>query len=203
MTNIDFKKKYKELYSPSAKQFSLVDVPQFNFCMVDGEGDPNTSVQYQQAVEALYSVSYALRFLIKDQAGIKYTVAPLEGLWWAEDMENFQNLSKDEWIWTAMILQPDFATPDQIQAAQDAAAKKSDSPALEKLRFETFIEGKAAQILYFGPYADEGPAIARLHDFIAEQGLELRGKHHEIYLSDPRRTAPEKLKTVIRQPVSE
>jgi len=203
MTNIDFKKKYKNLYAPSAKEFSIVEVPQFNFFLVDGQGDPGTSKEYQQAVEALYSVSYALRFLIKSQKSIKYTVAPLEGLWWADNMEEWVNLSRDEWKWRMMILQPEFATSDQIQAAKEGAAKNSDSPALEKLRFESFTEGKAAQILYFGPYADEGPTIARLHEFIAEQGFQLSGKHHEIYLSDPRRTAPKKLKTVIRQPMSE
>ena len=203
MTNIDFKKEYKELFSPSAKQFSVVDVPRFNFFLVDGQGDPGNSKEYQQAVEALYSASYTLRFLIKDQKNIKYTVAPLEGLWWADNMEDWVNLSRDEWKWTMMILQPDFANSDQIQAAKEGAAKKSDSPALEKLRFEVFTEGKAAQILYLGPYTDEGPTIARLHEYIAEQGLKLSGKHHEIYLSDPRRTSPEKLKTVIRQPVAE
>ena len=202
MTNIDFKKEYKELFAPSAKQFSVVEVPKFNFFMVDGQGDPNNSEQYQQAVEALYSVSYTLRFLIIKQEGKKYTVPPLEGLWWADDMNDWANLSRDEWKWTMMILQPDFATPDQLQTAQEEAAKKSDSPAMQKLRFESFKEGKAAQILYFGPYADEGPTIIRLHEFITEQGFKLSGKHHEIYLSDPRRTAPEKLKTVIRQPMA-
>ena len=138
----------------------------------------------------------------KQELGRDYVVMPLEGLWWAEDMETFTAESdKNAWLWTAMIMQPEWITEDMVERAVARVREKENSPTLEQLRFQVFDEGLSAQILYVGPYADEGPTIARLHAFIAENGYELHGKHHEIYLSDPRRTAPEKLKTVIRQPV--
>jgi hypothetical protein len=167
--------------------------------MIDGKGSPD-SKDYQAAVEALYSTSYTLKFTIKKAGGTLYGVPPLEGLWWAEDMSDFASLPKSAWLWTMMIPQPDFVTAKQVKDAIAAAAEKKSNPALKNLRFEKFTEGKAAQILYIGAYKDEGPTIARLHEFIAEQGGKLRGKHHEIYLGDPRRTAPSKLRTVIRQP---
>lgn len=202
MPKIDFKKELKELYRPSAKAFSIVEVPAMNFLMIDGAGDPNTSQAYQDALQALYGVSYPLKFMSQQELGRDYVVMPLEGLWWAEDMETFTAESdKNAWLWTAMIMQPEWITEDMVERAVARVREKEDSPALEQLRFQVFDEGLSAQILYVGPYADEGPTIARLHAFIAENGYELHGKHHEIYLSDPRRTAPEKLKTVIRQPV--
>ena len=201
MQKIDFKKEFKQLYRPSAKKISVVDVPPMQFLMIDGQGDPNTSQVYTDAVEALYAVAYTLKFASKKQLARDFTVMPLEGLWWVEDMSDFSTKDKDSWLWTAMIMQPDWIDATMVEAAKEAAAKKKDLPALPGLRFERYHEGLAAQILYIGPYADEGPTIARLHAFIAENGYRLAGKHHEIYLSDPRRTAPEKLKTVIRQPM--
>lgn len=200
-TKLDLKKDLKHLYSPSAKAFAFVDVPTMNFLMIDGKGDPNTSQDYKDAVEALYAVSYTLKFAIKKGQGIDYPVMALEGLWWADNMAEFSLDRRSHWLWTMMLMQPDVVTNSDVAAAiRDAQAKKG-LPALSNIRFERYAEGQSAQILYFGPYKDEGPTIARLHAFIHENGCELTGKHHEIYLGDPRRTAPENLKTVIRQPV--
>lgn len=205
MRKLDLKKQYKHLYQPSAKQVSVVDVPPLNFLMIDGTGDPNTSADFQAAVEALYALSYTLKFGVKQgkygDAPLDYPVMALEGLWWAEDMRKFSIDRKGDWLWTLMIMQPDVITPAMVEAARATAAQKKDLPALPKLRFEPYHEALSAQIMYYGPFKDEGPTIARLHKFIEESGHQLRGKHHEIYLSDLRRTAPEKLKTVIRQPM--
>ncbi len=202
MGKIDFKKQLKHLYSPSAKEPVLVDVPEMSFLMIDGAGDPNTSQDYQEAIEALYSVSFTGKFAVKKAQGIDYVVPPLEGLWWAEDMAQFSTADKHSWLWTAMIMQPEWITPELVADAVAQLQAKKDLPALPKLRLESYTEGLSAQIMHLGPYSDEGPTIAKLHEFIAASGHELRGKHHEIYLSDPRRTQPEKLKTVLRQPVA-
>jgi len=200
-TKIDLRKELKHLYNPSSKQIAIVDVPEMNFLMIDGQGDPNTSVAYRNAVEALYAVSYTLKFMVKQgYQAVDYAVMPLEGLWWVDDMTQFSMHDKDAWKWTSMIMQPEYVTAELFQEALRQVKKKKDLPALSGMRFESFHEGQAAQILYFGPYSDEGPTIERIHRFILEQGRRLRGRHHEIYLSDPRRTAPPKLKTVIRQP---
>jgi len=205
MITIDLRKQFKHLYQPSAKQFSIVDVPAFNFLMMDGAGNPNTSQDYRDALEALYGLSYTLKFGVKqgkyDKKTYDYPVMALEGLWWMDDMREFSTARKDEWKWTAMIMQPDIITHDLVELARADLIKKKNPTAASKIRFEAFHEGLSAQIMYFGPYADESPTIQRLHDFIIESGHQLRGKHHEIYLGDPRRTAPEKLKTVIRQPM--
>jgi hypothetical protein len=206
MLKLDLKKQFKHLYQPSAKQFSIVDVPPLNFLMIDGAGDPNTSADFQAAMEALYAMAYTLKFGVKQGkyggAPYDYPVMALEGLWWADDMTRFGATAKSDWYWTVMIMQPDIVTPDMVEAARADAAKKKNLAALPKMRFEKYHEGLSAQIMYFGPFKDEGPTIARLHEFIEGGGHQLRGKHHEIYLSDPRRTAPGKLKTVIRQPMT-
>jgi hypothetical protein len=201
MAKIDFKKELKQLYNPSAKEATAIDVPAMNFLMIDGEGDPNTSQQYKEAVEALFSVSYAIKFMIKKGTGVNYGVMPLEGLWWVDDMTKFSTERRDEWKWTSMIMQPKHVTANHVNAAIKNIRNKKNLPALSKLRFESFDEGAAAQILHIGPYSDEGPNIAKIHAFIRNSGHALRGKHHEIYLSDTRRTAPAKLKTVLRQPM--
>lgn len=201
MTKLDLKKEYKQLYQPSAKQAAVVEVPAFNYLMVDGRGDPNTAPAYVAAVEALYAVAYALKFKIKKgQAGLDYGVMPLEGLWWVDDMRQFSVKDKAAWQWTMMILQPQFVTAQLFAETVGEVGKKKDLPALSRLRFELYREGQAAQIMHIGPYADEEPTVAKLHDFIHARGGERRGKHHEIYLKDPRKTAPGKLLTVIRQP---
>lgn len=196
---IDFKKSMAQFYLPSAKEFTLIDVPPMNFLMIDGRGNPNTSPEYQEAVQALYTLAFTLKFALKRQ--VDYTVPPLEGLWWAEDMRSFLDADKDAWLWTMMIMQPEVVTPTAFEQALAEALRKKGVPALGRVRLERFHEGLSAQILYFGAYADEGPTIQRMHEFIHAQGHVLRGKHHEIYLGDPRRTAPAKLRTVIRQPV--
>ncbi len=201
-TKIDFKREMRELYFPG-REPALVEVPEMAFLMIDGHGDPNTATAYREAIEALYAVAYTTKFAIKHTpGGIDYGVMPLEGLWWIPDMSRFREADKAEWDWTAMIMQPEPVTPEVLEAAREKLRDKKVLPALEHMRFERFDEGLSAQFMYLGPYAEEGPAIQRLHAFIAAQGYALAGKHHEIYLSDPRRTAPEKLKTVIRQPVA-
>ncbi|PKO22193.1 MAG: hypothetical protein CVU38_10660 [Chloroflexi bacterium HGW-Chloroflexi-1] len=200
MSVIDFKKELKHLYNPSQQAFTVVDVPPMNFLMIDGEGDPNTNPDYQQVMNTLYAMAYGLKFALKPQ-GVEYVVPPLEGLWWAEEMSKFSLLDKGDWLWTMMVMQPEPVTAELVERMRGEVARKKELPALARLRFETYHEGLAAQLMYVGAYADEGPTIARLHAFIAEQGYQPAGKHHEIYLGDPRRTPPEKLKTVIRQPV--
>lgn len=201
MEKVDLKKKYSNLYNPAAGIIAMVEVPSFNFLMIAGQGDPNTAQNYREAVEALYAVSYALKFQCKKQ-GTDFTVMPLEGLWYGVSEEVFLQADKDNWQWTMMIMQPAIIDKAMVEEATMAAAqKKKPLPALPLLRFETFEEGAAAQLLYVGPYSDEYETIMRLHCFIEEQGYSLQGCHHEIYLSDPRKTAPDKLKTILRQPV--
>lgn len=207
MKKVDYKKEFKHLYKPSAKQVEIVEVPDMNFLMIDGQGDPNTSQDYKDAIEALFSVSYALKFMIKkSELDVDYGVMPLEGLWWTDDMSKFSTDNKRNWKWTAMIMQPESVTEENVaQAIEEVkkkqAKKKQELPALPKRRFESYAEGTSAQILYIGPFSEEGPTVETVHQFIDEQGAAPSGKHHEIYLSDFRRTAPEKLKTVIRQPI--
>ena len=205
MITMDLRKQFKHLYQPSAKQFSIVDVPPLPFLMIDGAGNPNTSQDYRDALETLYGLSYTLKFGVKlgkyGKQKVDYPVMALEGLWWADDLRAFSSARKDEWKWTAMIMQPDIITPELVELARADLIEKKNPAAAPKIRLEAYHEGLSAQIMYFGPYADEGPTIQRLHDFIHESGHQLRGKHHEIYVGDPRRTAPEKLKTVIRQPM--
>lgn len=201
MAKLDLKKDLKHLYGPTTKEVSVVEVPAMNFLMIDGEGDPNTSKQFRDAVECLYALSYTLKFMIKkSKGGVDYGVMPLEGLWWEDDMNAFLDGKKDQWKWTVMIMQPKFVTKALFKEASAQVQKKKELAALPKARLESFREGRCAQIMYLGAYAAEGPTIQKIHAFIKQQGGELTGKHHEIYLGDPRRTAPEKLKTVIRQP---
>lgn len=201
---LDLKKAEKELYYPSKEKFSLVDVPEMPFLMVDGRGSPDDET-FSLAVEALFAVSYAVKFMSKADPRIDYVVMPLEGLWWAEDMAVFQpeEMDKSQWLWTAMIRQPDHITVGMVEGAVDRTrAKKKALGWLDKLRFDTNHEGLSAQITHIGRFSEEGPTIYRLHhEFIPANGLVENGKHHEIYLSNIRRTAPEKLKTVLRQPV--
>ena len=201
MEKTDFKKALKALYQLPAGQFSIVEVPGLTFAMVDGKGDPNVAPEYANAVQWLFSVSYTLKFMSKKELARDYTVPPLEGLWWAEDMSAFLNRDKAAWSWTMMILQPDWITPAMFQAAANKAGQKLGS-APASLRLEEYQEGLSVQILHVGSYDDEGPVLRRLHEeYLPESGLAETGHHHEIYLSDPRRVAPEKLKTILRQPV--
>lgn len=170
-----------------------------NFLMIDGEGNPNTSQAYAEAVEALFAVSYAIKFMAKKgELAIDYGVMPLEGLWWADDMSRFSVNDKDNWKWTMMIMQPSFISEEIIAQAISEVGKKKNLPALSKLRVEEFAEGRCAQILHIGPFSEEGPTIEKVHQYINAHG-QLTGKHHEIYLSDIRKADPAKWKTVIRQ----
>jgi hypothetical protein len=204
MQKLDLKKELKHLYSAPSKEPVMLDVPPMNFLMVDGEGAPDGPAA-AAAMEALYAVSYTLKFSVKKgPMAIDYPVMALEGLWWAGDMASFTAGDKNKWKWTYMIMQPDIITADMIKKTIEDVRKKKNPAVLGKLKFEMFDEGRAAQIMHLGPYSAEGPTIQKLHDFIHAQGLAFDGriqKHHEIYMSDPRRAAPEKLKTIIRQPV--
>jgi len=201
MSKIDFKKELKHLYRPSAKEFAVVDVPPMNFLMIDGHGDPNTAQEYKDAVEALYGVAYKLKFMSKREKELDYVVPPMEGLWWVESMEEFTTEDKSAWDWTMMIMQPEWITQEMFEEALKEVKKEKNPPALSKLRLEAYREGLAVQIMHTGPYDAEGPTIARMHAFIDENGYAPAGRHHEIYLGDPRKVAPEKLKTVLRQPI--
>lgn len=206
MAKIDYKKEYKQLYSASKTKPSWVEVPKLNYLMINGEGDPNTSNEYKDAMEALFPVSFKVKFISKQEESRDYVVMPLEGLWWVEDMEDFSIEDKNSWKWTAMILQPDFITKSMIKKAMDEVREKKNPAALSKIQFKSLEEGLSAQIMHIGPYSEEGTAVEKLHNFIKEEGYDFEGnencmKHHEIYLSDMRRTKVEKLRTIIRQPV--
>ncbi len=201
MPKVDHKKELRELYRPSAKEVREVNVPRMAYLMVDGQGDPNTTPAYAEAVEALFSVSYTAKFALKRCAPAKdYTVMPLEGLWWADDPAAFESNDRTNWKWTMMILQPPAVGVRTVTEAIASVKRKKELPALDRLRFEAFTEGRCAQILHVGPFSEEGPTIRRLHDFILARG-ELTGKHHEIYLSDVRRADPRNWRTIIRQPM--
>jgi hypothetical protein len=201
MNKLDMKKQLATFYKAPARTVEDVDVPEMWFLMIDGRGDPNKATEYAEAVSALYQLAYAIRFHIKKgPQAIDYGVMPLEGLWWADDMRAFSTEDKSAWKWTMMILQPEFVTRAVVEEMRIEVARKKNPAALPKIRLETFREGPSAQILHIGPYSAEGPDIAKVHDHIRESGHTLRGKHHEIYLNDPRKSAPEKLKTIIRQP---
>ena len=200
---IDFKVTLKGLYSSRPGTFTQVKVPKLHFLMVDGSGDPNTSKEYASAIEALYTVSYTLKFMSKGELGRDYSVPPLEGLWWSNDMEDFEKGNKDKWLWTAMIMLPDWITPSFFRTGLDSASKRKPEADLTCIRREALAEGLSVQTLFIGPYSEEAPVIAELHhSYLPANGLKENGKHHEIYLSDTRRTASNKLKTIIRQPVS-
>ena len=203
MSKVDFKKQQKNLYQPPTSDFVLLEVPAMQFLMIDGKGDPNKAPAYKAAVEALYAVSYKLKFMSKQELDKDYTVPPLEGLWWADDMDSFTlNRDKSQWSWTMMIRVPDWISADHVDRARKIAGEKKSLPALSEMRFENYNEGLSVQIMHIGSYDDEGPILEKLHDqYIPGQSLGFNGKHHEIYLSDARRVPAEKLKTVLRQPV--
>lgn len=201
MKKIDLRRELKELYSPSPKEVEIVRVPKFQYLMIDGSGDPNVSPVFAEAVQAMYTAAYTLKFMMKKEKGIDYPVSSLEGLWWADDMNSFLTGPRDLWNWTLMILQPKVVTKSLFSKGLKAAMEKKGLAALERIRLESLDEGLCVQIMHIGTYAQEGPTIQLLHSFAKERNLEPTGKHHEIYLSDPRKGKPEKMKTIIRQPV--
>ena len=197
---LDFKKHLKELYQPTHKEFSIVDVPRMKFVMLDGEGDPDSEA-FGRAMQWIFSVSYPIKFIAKKRMGKDFVMAPPEALWWADDMDDFIHGNRDQWKWQLMIVMADWVTQDMyLEGVAKGQKKLGEVP--ESLRFADFEEGKCVQIMHIGPYVDEAPVIARMHkEFIPAMGFVENGHHHEIYLNDARRTAPEKLKTVLRQPV--
>jgi hypothetical protein len=198
---VDLKKTLKALYAPPVGRFVEIDVPPLRYLTIDGSGNPNTSAAYKAAVEWLYSVSYPVKFMSKKELGRDYAVMPLEGLWWADDMSAFLSRQKDRWSWTMMILQPDWISQDMIGAGVARASAKLGPPPAS-LRLKTLEEGLCVQTMHVGSYDDEGPVLAKLHDeYLPQNGLAETGHHHEIYLGDPRKTAPDRLKTILRQPV--
>ena len=202
MVKLDFRKEQPALFSPPSDDFVLIKVPKLRFVKIDGRGDPNTAPAYAEAVEWLYAVSYGMKFAAKEE-GQDYVVPPLQGLWWASSPKAFREGKKDKWRWTMMIMAPGFVASKHYKAGLAKAGKKLGEPP-ETLRFEDYDEGLAVQILHIGPYDAEAPTIERLHkSFLPANGLKENGHHHEIYLSDPRRTEPEKLRTILRQPVKQ
>lgn len=202
MIKVDLRKELRGLYQPPAGEVVVVDVPTMSFLASDGEGDPNTAQAYADAVEALFAVSYALKFAVKKGGlAIDYGVMPLEALWWADDLAAYALGRRSDWKWRVMIMQPDFVTRELVEGTIAEVARKKKLAALRRLRFESFAEGKAAQVMHVGPFSEEGPTIRRVHDFIERQGSRPVGRHHEIYLSDIRKAEPSKWRTVVRQPM--
>jgi hypothetical protein len=200
VAKLDLKKELKEFYIARTERVTEVDVPEGRFLMIDGRGDPNTSPAYPEAMQALYSLAYTVKFTLKNTRDADFAVMPLEGLWWVPDMRDFSAEAKDDWCWTMMIRMPEFVAAEDVEQARHAAAKRKDLAGLATVRLDTYAEGPAAQIMHLGSYSDETENIKKVHAWIADNGYERTGKHHEIYLSDPNRTAVEKLKTIIRQP---
>lgn len=200
MDKLDLKKARKTLFTAPVGRFVEIEVPPIPYLMADGHGDPNTGAAYRIAVESLYSAAYGLKFMAKAE-GRDFVVAPLEGLWWAADPESFTARRKHEWHWTMMIMVPDFVDQEAFHRARaKAAAKRGDLA--PSLRLEALDEGLCLQALHVGSYDDEGPLLAALHDEIMPAGgYAFAGRHHEIYLADPRKLPPEKLRTILRQPV--
>ena len=202
MAKIDLKTQFKEFFTASPKAPKIVNVPSLPYLMIDGKGAPESKA-FQDAVAALYSLAYTIKFDRKKRGEESdYPVMALEGLWWSDDISNFAKNKRDEWKWTLMIQQPNIITKNDLKTATNEVIEKKHLEAAKNVRLEKFKEGKAAQIMHVGPYATENRTIETLHAFVHDQGAELRGKHHEIYFGDPRRTAPEKLKTILRQPIS-
>lgn len=203
---LDLKKELKHLYAPTARQVHVVDVPEMSFLMVDGaigpDAEPASSESFQQSMQALYGMSYTLKFMskLREDNPIDYTVMALEALWWVEG-GSFSLDHKEDWLWTVMIMQPDHITPGMVEEARRRVADKRPSSEVSRVQFERFHEGLSMQIMHIGPYEEEARTIEKMTLFAAENGYSLRGRHHEIYLGDPRRTKPENLKTVLRQPI--
>jgi hypothetical protein len=211
MKTLDLKKQFKHLYQPSAKKIETVQVPNLQFAMIDGAIEkgqaPGTSPLFADATQTLYGLSYTLKFMLKKRKtnAIDYPVMALEGLWWVED-GFFDITVKDNWFYTLMIMQPEVITQEIFEEAREQVRKKKgDSEMLSKLSLKYFEEGLCVQVMHIGPYATEPATIDRMKEFMQENGLQdnvgPNGKHHEIYISDPRKAAPEKMKTVLRHPV--
>ncbi len=199
MSKLDLRKELKQLYT-AKKRAEIIDVPPGNFLSIVGRGEPGGEA-YSAAMDALYGLSYTLKFKCKEE-GRDFIVMAVEGLWWLDDPEaSFDEVPREEWSWKSMIRQPDFVTAEMLEEVRPQVREKKGVPEVDKVILETFHEGLSAQIMHIGPYSEEEPTIAKLHEFIRESGYRTRGYHHEIYLSDPRRAAPERWRTIIRQPI--
>ena len=208
MEKLDLKKELKYLYNPSVKKAEIVEVPRLKFLMIDGRIEPGmgpgTSPEFMEKMMAVYGAAYTLKFTskLRKENPIDYPVMALEGLWWVED-GNFDINIKDNWIYTLMMLQPEHISQDMLaDALAQIRKKRGDNPALAQLRLEEFEEGLCVQMMHLGPYATEPATIEKMHAYAREQGYTLHHKHHEIYMGDPRRAQPEKLKTILRHPVT-
>ncbi|MHA1560914.1 MAG: GyrI-like domain-containing protein [Promethearchaeota archaeon] len=200
---LDYKKEFPDLYKPSLKEPTIIKIPKMMFFMIDGTGDPNTSDEYKEVVQLLYNISYALKMKVikKETPSKDYVVPPLEGLWYMPKMEEWSMDEKDKWEWTMMIRIPDFVKDSQIKKAMKILKETKNPDSFSKLRYEQYDEGTCVQIMYLGPYDEEPPTIKKIHQFAKKNGYNLNGHHHEIYLSDPRRVEPERLKTILRHPI--
>lgn len=197
-------KKTQDSFRARSGELRLLDVPDAAYLMVDGQGDPNTSPAFADAITTLYPVAYALKFASRRDLGQDYVVPPLEGLWWSDDMDTFTVArDKSRWQWTLMIMTPDWIGERGFQeAVSQAGRRKARPPRLDDVRREVLSEGRCVQTLHVGSFDDEAAVLARMHDeFVPGNGLEMVGRHHEIYLSDFRKVAPEKRRTILRQPV--
>ncbi len=207
MKTLDLRKDLKYLYAPSPKNVEVVDVPGMNFVMIDGAIEPGkgpgTSPLFQENLQALYGIAYTLKFMIKQRKvePVDYPVMALEGLWFAED-GHFDINVKDNWSYTVMIMQPDLVTKTVFdESLAQLRQKKGDQPIFSRLRLESFREGLCVQIMHIGPYVDEPATVARMESYAQEKGYALSHKHHEIYLGNPLRAQPSKLKTILRHPL--
>lgn len=209
MNKIDFKKEYKKYYNPKTDKAEIVIVPKMHFLMIDGQGAPESDA-FQKAVEAMYGVAYTIKFSRKKaHIAPDYSMGPLEGLWAIDNSEGFDPkkaeeymAKRQEWTWTLMLWQPDVITVKDLEQAKAAIKVKKPGVPVDNLKLEHFEEGEVVQIMHIGPYSDEAKSVTKMDEFAAENKLKMHGKHHEIYLGDPRRSAPDKLKTILRHPVS-
>lgn len=198
---LDLKKSLKACYQPSTNAPVIVEVPELHFLMIDGFGNPNDNPEFSAAIEALFSLAYSLKFAVKKAQGIDYAVMPLEGLWWMAEDTDLDLANKEKWAWTLMICQPDFITSDLVEAQKDEVRKKKNPAALTGVRFESYAEGPSVQIMHVGPFDAEGPNLEAMETYARSLGYGFHKKHHEIYLNDFNKTAPERLKTVLRHPI--
>ncbi|MFH0990790.1 MAG: GyrI-like domain-containing protein [bacterium] len=200
MKKLDMKKEFKALYSSTAKEVEFIEVPKLPFLMIDGVGEPESHL-FQNAIQSLYALAYTLKFSFKREKQIDFPVMALEGIWWMKDDSPFDIARRSEWCWTLMTLMPSVVTKSDVKKTMKAAKEKKDLPSLGSIRMASYSEGLSAQLLHIGPYSTEAATIVRLHHAVEERNLELHGRHHEIYLGDPRRSKPEQLKTILRHPV--
>ncbi|MBP1651524.1 MAG: hypothetical protein H6Q26_1681 [Bacteroidetes bacterium] len=204
MSKLDLTKTYKELYTATSKP-ALLFVPPGHYLSIEGQGDPNGE-HFAACTQALYTGAYGIKMHYKKME-LDFVVCKLEGLWWVNDVENYKDFNevmqipRDQWHWQLLIRMPDFINKNDVKNILKRAYQKKPIQYFNQVYLQTLAEGQSIQILHTGPYATEPVSLQLLHDFMKEKGLTWNGRHHEIYLSDPRKTAPEKLKTILRQPV--